>query len=72
MILLKDYPEYQERHSEPQPKLDAIAMSWKGWGLFVIGRFEEAIECYDKALQIKPNYALAQTNKQMVMKEKLT
>jgi len=38
----------------------------KGDIIFNTGKFEEAIKCYDKALEINPNYALAQTNKHII------
>ena len=28
-----------------------------GWSLFNMERFEEAIECYDKVIQLKPEHA---------------
>jgi tetratricopeptide (TPR) repeat protein len=40
--------------------------TWKGIILSNLGRFEEAIKCYDKALEIYPNYALAQANKNIL------
>ena len=32
-----------------------------------LGKYEEAIKCYDKSLEINPNYALAQTNKEILI-----
>jgi tetratricopeptide (TPR) repeat protein len=35
----------------------------KGLALDNLGKYEQAIECYDKALEIEPNYILAWYNK---------
>jgi tetratricopeptide (TPR) repeat protein len=34
-----------------------------------LGRHKEAIESYDKALQIKPDYKLAQDNRKLALKK---
>src|SRR3954454_24116567 len=33
-----------------------MAWNWKGWGLVSIGKFKEAIENYDKALELDSNF----------------
>lgn len=45
---------------------NAYAWTWKGNALSNLGKYEEAIKCYDKSLEINPNYALAQTNKEIL------
>ena len=49
----------------------AYALTIKGNALCYLRKYNEAISCYDKALQINPDYALAQTNKQIIMQEEL-
>jgi tetratricopeptide (TPR) repeat protein len=39
----------------------------KGNILANLGRYEEAIKCYDKAIELNPNYALAIINKNNVL-----
>lgn len=41
----------------------------KGYTLYKIGRFNEAIECYENATRIDPYYKLAWSNKAVVLKE---
>jgi tetratricopeptide (TPR) repeat protein len=41
----------------------------KGNVLFNLANFGEAIKCYDKALAIKHNYTLAQSNKDILIKK---
>lgn len=51
---------------EPTPRIDsrnAVVWTNKGLGLGNMGRFEEAIQCYDKALELDPRYATAWYNK---------
>ena len=45
--------------------MDLSDVEWnnKGYGLFQLGKFEEAIGCYDKALGINPGCVLAWNNK---------
>lgn len=40
-------------------------MAWnnKGLSLYALGRYNEALYCYDKALEVQPNYANAWYNK---------
>ena len=38
----------------------------KGNILSNLGKYEDAIKCDDKSLEINPNYALAQTNKEIL------
>ena len=58
----------QENPSKPVYKpdwhfLDAPTWHNKGWNLGNLGRHNEAIECYDKAVRIDPNYTDAWVNK---------
>jgi tetratricopeptide (TPR) repeat protein len=39
----------------------------KGVALKNLGKHNEAIECYDKAIKIDPNYALAWNNKDLAL-----
>jgi len=48
---------------------DAIEWASKGHDLYALGRYEEAIQCYDKALQIKPNFAGAWSNRGVTLDE---
>ena len=45
----------------------ALAQTNKGNALSSLGKYEEAIRCYDKALEINKSYALAQTNKDILI-----
>jgi tetratricopeptide (TPR) repeat protein len=47
---------------EIDPKY-AYAWSNKGLALQNLGKYEEAIRCYDEALEINPKYAYAWNNK---------
>ena len=47
-------------HQDPN---DAKAWSSKGWDLGQLGKHKQAIECYNKALEIDPNDAKASFNK---------
>jgi len=42
---------------------DAQTLITKGNDFLGQGKYEEAIKCYDKAIEIKPDYALAWYNK---------
>ncbi len=53
---------YHDKWLESAPN-NVYVWTWKGITLSNLGRYEEAISCYNKALEINPNYALAQTNK---------
>ena len=48
---------------------DAESLNNKGWTLYTLGNLDEAIKCYDKALEIKPDHANALKNKQLASKE---
>ena len=37
--------------------------------MYILGRYEEAIECFDRALEINPNFAEAWNNKGNVLDE---
>ncbi|MFC1716750.1 tetratricopeptide repeat protein [Candidatus Poribacteria bacterium] len=39
----------------------------KGTGLYDMGRYEEAIECFDKAIAIAPNHSVAWSDKGMAL-----
>ena len=41
----------------------ASALNNKGLALYNLGKYEQAIECYDKALEVDRNYVLAWYNK---------
>ena len=41
----------------------------EGLRLYELGRYEEAIEEFDKALAIDPNYEIARNNKESALKE---
>lgn len=45
----------------------ALQWNYKGMALEKLGRKEEALEYYNKALQIDPNYELAKSNKDRLM-----
>jgi tetratricopeptide (TPR) repeat protein len=42
--------------------LDAVEWSNKGASLHGLGRYEVALECYERALALDPNYAVAWNN----------
>jgi tetratricopeptide (TPR) repeat protein len=46
---------------------NAVALNGKGVSLSDLGRHQEAIGFYDKALAIEPNYTLALTNKGLAL-----
>ena len=48
-----------------------IALNYKGESLCGLGRYEEALECYNKALEKNPSYIIAQNNKKALI-DKLT
>jgi tetratricopeptide (TPR) repeat protein len=58
--------EIYEKLLENSPN-NPYAWTWKGNALSNLGKYEEAIRCYDRALEINPNYALAQTNKNILI-----
>ena len=50
----------------PTPEVEELsAVKWfsKGFALYELGRYEEAIECYDKAIELDPDYADAWKHK---------
>jgi len=51
-----------ESTPEPDPR-DADGWTDKGINLSTLGRYEDAIRCLDKALELDPNYAIAWINK---------
>ncbi|AEF95692.1 tetratricopeptide repeat protein [Methanotorris igneus] len=50
---------------------DPKAVEWynKGWDLQDSGKYLEAIECYDKALEIEPDFVEAWNNKGLALYE---
>jgi tetratricopeptide (TPR) repeat protein len=46
---------------------DALALYNKGLALLYLGKYNEAIECYDKALEIDPKYVSALRNKGLAL-----
>ena len=46
------------------------AWNSKGTVLEKLGRYEEAIQCYDKALQIQPHFTAALNNKLLANKNR--
>jgi len=51
---------------EIDPKY-ALAWHNKGAALQILGKYQEATECYDKALEINPNFTMAQKNKDIIL-----
>ena len=39
----------------------------KGTALFNLNELKEAIECYDKSIELNPNYSLAITNRNFAL-----
>jgi tetratricopeptide (TPR) repeat protein len=52
---------------EPLPQNEATELYEKGLLLYKLERYDEAIEYYDKALEIDPKYMLAWYNKGLVL-----
>lgn len=52
-------------------QLKTIQAAWnnKGYALYKEGNYEEAIKCYDKAIELDPNYSLAWGNKGEALKQ---
>ena len=50
-------------------EIDATAQNRKGNALLDLGRFEEAIECYDKAIELEPRNTSFLLNKGVVLME---
>jgi tetratricopeptide (TPR) repeat protein len=50
-----------------------FATAWNNWGniFYRLGRFEDAIICYDRALELAPDYWIAIKNKHLVQKRKI-
>ena len=45
----------------------SFAFNNKGLALYYLNKYEDAIECYDRAIQINPNNQLALDNKKLAM-----
>ena len=61
-ITIEKYPE--ERHIEKtEIETDYSSFNIKGWELYQLERYGEAIEYFDRALEIEPNYHYSFTNK---------
>ena len=54
---------------EEEPSTDALALEWKqkGNGLYKKKQFDEAIECYDKAIENNPTEMIYYGNKIAVL-----
>ena len=61
--------EYYSKCPELDPK-NAVAWNNKGFALYDLGRYEEAIRYYDKALKIDTEFEIAKNNKKLA-EEKL-
>lgn len=67
---------HSQGHTESTPSIGidyeskSLKAAWnnKGYILYKIGRCNEAIECYDNATRIDPNYKLAWSNKAVALK----
>jgi tetratricopeptide (TPR) repeat protein len=55
------------RESKVKREEDVNALYERGLALSNQGKYQEAIECYDKALRLDPNYSLAQDNKKLLL-----
>jgi tetratricopeptide (TPR) repeat protein len=51
------------KNSKKRDSEDVDALIEKGFDLYIGGEYEEAIECYDKALSVNPYYVVALHNK---------
>ena len=69
---LAELYERETGEQAPQPatgaNLDAIQLSNKGSSLDLLGRQEEAVSCFDRALEINPNDTWTLTNKAVALK----
>jgi tetratricopeptide (TPR) repeat protein len=50
----KTIDETRNRSPEQKQKDAAVAWTWKGWFLFILGKVEIASKCYDKAIELDP------------------
>lgn len=69
-LIAKDFSENQETVASIDTEIDpANPETWhnKGNALNSLGKFEEALSCFDKALEINPNYAEAWNNKGLAL-----
>jgi tetratricopeptide (TPR) repeat protein len=67
-------PEEHTTDSEAPPpgggELNAWEWNNKGVALSRLGRYQEALECYNEALEIDPGNALAQKGKRMALEKR--
>jgi tetratricopeptide (TPR) repeat protein len=59
-------PEEELRYYEDALKIDpnnVLALTNKGYVMYLLGRYEETIKYYDKALEVNPKYTIAWDNK---------
>jgi len=67
-ITIEKYPE--ERHIEKtEIETDYSSFNIKGWELYQLERYGEAIEYFDRALEIEPYDDFALKNKEIVKKK---
>jgi len=52
-----------------QQEIEAATWTNKGDALYELGRYGEALKCYDKAIEINPNNTTAWNNKGFVLDE---
>jgi len=56
-------------HPAVGKELDAASWNNKGWNLYNLGRYKEAISCYERALELRPDLEQAWNNKGIALGE---